>query len=112
MPQIKEPEKPDVVQAVPEMPEKTSEVDYISKMKEFQAINGDHVMVVKSKEEATEPDETEVSFVSVSIEGENLKIEKFNSESGELVLTGTINGMFYFTKKTGKKKKSIVEIFK
>lgn len=50
--------------------------------------------------------------LSVSIEGENLKIEKFNSESGELVLTGTINGMFYFTKKTGKKKKSIVEIFK
>ena len=81
MPQIKEPEKPDVVQAVPEMPEKTSEVDYISKMKEFQAINGDHVMVVKSKEETSEPDETEVSFVSAPRFGQTFE----NSSQVEFV---------------------------
>ena len=52
------------------------------------------------------------SDMSVSIEGENLKIERFNSENGELILTGTINGMFYFTKKTTKKKKSITDMFK
>ncbi|MBQ7226558.1 MAG: hypothetical protein IJX02_08190 [Clostridia bacterium] len=48
----------------------------------------------------------------VSIEGENLKIEKFNSENGELVLNGSINGMFYYAKKGEKKKKSIKEFFK
>lgn len=48
----------------------------------------------------------------VSIEGENLKIEKFNAETGDLVLNGTINGLFYFTHSNQKKKKSIVDIFK
>lgn len=48
----------------------------------------------------------------ISIEGENLKIEKFNSESGEFVLNGKINGIFYFTHSTQKKKKSIIDIFK
>ena len=48
----------------------------------------------------------------VSIEGENLKIEKFNSENGELVLNGSINGLFYYSKKPEKKKKSIMGIFK
>ena len=48
----------------------------------------------------------------ISIEGENLKIEKFNSETGELILNGKINGIFYFTQTTKKKKKSIVDIFK
>ncbi|MBO5375043.1 MAG: hypothetical protein J6A54_06330 [Clostridia bacterium] len=48
----------------------------------------------------------------VSVEGENLKIEKFNSESGELVLNGKINGIFYFTSSPQKKKKSIIDIFK
>ena len=48
----------------------------------------------------------------VSIEGENLKIEKFNSENGELVLNGSINGMFYHSKKIVKKKKGFVDIFK
>lgn len=48
----------------------------------------------------------------VSIEGENLKIERFNSENGELILNGSINGMFYYSKKTSKKKKSLSDIFK
>ena len=48
----------------------------------------------------------------ISIEGENLKIEKFDSESGEFILNGKINGIFYFTHSTQKKKKSIVDIFR
>ena len=48
----------------------------------------------------------------VSIEGENLKIEKFNSENGELVLNGSINGLFYYSKKAAKKKKNFTDIFK
>ena len=48
----------------------------------------------------------------VSIEGENLKIERFNSENGELILNGSINGLFYYSKKTTKKKKGIADIFK
>ncbi len=48
----------------------------------------------------------------ISIEGENLKIERFNAESGEFVLNGQINGIFYFTNTTQKKKKSIMDIFK
>lgn len=48
----------------------------------------------------------------VSIEGENLKIERFNSESGELVLNGLINGLFYYSKNPDKRKKSIMNIFK
>lgn len=48
----------------------------------------------------------------VSIEGENLKIEKFNSENGELILNGIINGLFYYSKKPEKRKKSIINMFK
>jgi sporulation protein YabP len=48
----------------------------------------------------------------MSIEGENLKIEKFNSENGELILNGSINGMFYYSKKNTKKKKTLGELFK
>ena len=48
----------------------------------------------------------------VSIEGENLKIERFNSENGELVLNGLITGMFYYNKKAEKRKKNIGSFFK
>lgn len=48
----------------------------------------------------------------VSIEGENLKIEKFNSENGELILNGSFNGMFYYEKKPTKKKRSFSDLFK
>ena len=54
----------------------------------------------------------QAELFGVSIEGENLKIEKFNSENGELVLNGSINGLFYYSKKPEKKKKSIMGIFK
>lgn len=54
----------------------------------------------------------QVEDLGVSIEGENLKIEKFNAESGEFVLNGTINGIFYFNHSPGKKKKSFADIFK
>ena len=54
-------------------------------------------------------DETEIIVLTsgsdVSIEGENLKIERFNSENGELVLNGTITGLFYYNKRGDKKKK-------
>ena len=32
-----------------------------------------------------------------SIEGETLKIERFNAQSGELIVNGKINGIYYFT---------------
>ena len=51
-------------------------------------------------------------FGDISVEGENLKIEKFNSENGELILNGSINGMFYYEKKPPKKKKSFSDLFK
>ena len=50
--------------------------------------------------------------VGISIEGENLKIEKFNAENGEFILNGTINGFFYFNHTPQKKKKFIGDIFK
>ncbi|MBR2471138.1 MAG: hypothetical protein IKB55_00500, partial [Clostridia bacterium] len=62
MPQIKEPEKPELPKNMPFVSEKTEEVDYLAKMKEFQANSADHMFVVKSKQEPTDPDETEVSF--------------------------------------------------
>ncbi len=54
----------------------------------------------------------QIGSLSMSIEGENLRIEKFNSESGELNLVGLINGLFYYSKKPEKKKKSITNLFK
>ena len=47
-----------------------------------------------------------------SIEGENLKIDRFNSQNGELIVNGTINGIFYYNKEPGKKKKGIGTLFK
>ena len=54
----------------------------------------------------------QVSNFGVTIEGEGLKIEKFNSENGELILNGQINGIFYFNKDISKKKKSLGGLFK
>lgn len=48
----------------------------------------------------------------ISIDGENLKIEKFDAESGDFILNGKINGFYYFTSSAQKKKKSIMSIFK
>ena len=83
-----------------------------------------HDVLIKSRQrmemtgisDVTSFDEAEIVVqtgnAGVSIEGENLKIEKFNSESGELVLNGIINGLFYYSKKPEKRKKSIVNLFK
>lgn len=38
----------------------------------------------------------------ISIEGKSLKIDSFDSATGELIVTGTLDGFFYF----GKKEKS------
>ena len=38
------------------------------------------------------------SFGGISIEGVELKIENFSVESGKLVVSGTVNGIFYFSK--------------
>ena len=48
----------------------------------------------------------------ISIEGENLKIEKFDSQSGVLTVNGKINGLYYYGTSPSKKKKSIKGIFK
>ena len=50
--------------------------------------------------------------VGISIEGENLKIERFDAENGELIVNGKINGLFYYTKEVSKKKKNIANFFK
>ena len=83
-----------------------------------------HDVLIKSRQrmemtgisDVTSFDEVEIVVqtgnTGVSIEGENLKIEKFNSENGELVLNGIINGLFYYSKKPEKRKKSIVNLFK
>ena len=49
---------------------------------------------------------------SVSIEGEKLKIERFDAEKGELVVNGLINGIFYFSKDMSKKRKGLTGFFK
>lgn len=54
----------------------------------------------------------QIKGYGVTIEGEELKIERFNSDSGELVLSGSINGIFYFQKDLTKKKKGLGSFFK
>jgi sporulation protein YabP len=54
----------------------------------------------------------QTSDSGISIDGENLKIEKFNAESGDFILNGKINGLYYFNSNHQKKKKSIMGIFK
>ena len=48
----------------------------------------------------------------ISIEGEELKIEKFDADIGDLIVNGKVNGIFYFVKDVNKKKKSFSNIFK
>lgn len=48
----------------------------------------------------------------ISIEGDGLKIERFDSENGELIVNGLISSIYYFAKESSKKKKSITNIFK
>lgn len=37
------------------------------------------------------------SMGGISVEGEGLKIETFSTTSGDLVITGKVNGIFYFS---------------
>lgn len=48
----------------------------------------------------------------ISIEGESLKIEKFDSASGELSVNGKIDGLLYYAQASPKKKRSFVGLFK
>ena len=54
----------------------------------------------------------QIGTQGASIEGEGLKIERFSAQSGELVVNGKINGIYYFNKEPIKKKKGIANIFK
>ena len=53
-----------------------------------------------------------IEGVDISIEGEGLKIEKFDSDSGILIVNGKLNGLFYYGNTCQKKKRSIVGLFK
>lgn len=53
----------------------------------------------------------QISGAGISIDGENLKIEKFDAENGLLVINGKINGIFYYNKDQ-KKKKGFMGIFR
>ena len=48
----------------------------------------------------------------ISIEGEGLKIEKFDASSGELTVNGKIYGLNYYGTAPEKKKKSFMGFFK
>ena len=48
----------------------------------------------------------------ISIEGQNLKIEKFDSSSGELAVNGKIDGVLYYAPTPQKKKRPLAGLFK
>ena len=91
-------------------------VDRLDELKHDVIIKGRKRMELTGADDVTSFDDKEivvqVSNFGVTIEGEGLKIEKFNSENGELILNGQINGIFYFNKDISKKKKSLGGLFK
>lgn len=48
----------------------------------------------------------------ISVEGAELKIERFDAETGMLSLTGRIDAVIYFSKAPSDKKKSMAKFFK
>ena len=48
----------------------------------------------------------------ISIEGDGLKIERFDASSGELTVNGKIYGLNYYGTAPDKKKKSFMGLFK
>ena len=46
----------------------------------------------------------ESSLGMIAIEGKNLKIESFSSESGDLYINGDFDGMYYFGKQNAGEK--------
>lgn len=85
-------------------------VDKIEELKHDVIIKGRKRMELTGASDVTSFDDKEIVVqignFGVTIEGDNLKIEKFNSENGELILNGLITGMFYFNKDLSKKKKT------
>lgn len=83
-----------------------------------------HDVVLKSRKmlemngvlDVTSFDEHEIVILTgtsgASIDGENMKIEKFNAQNGELIVTGKINGIFYYNKDPQKKKRGLASLFK
>jgi len=41
---------------------------------------------------------------SLSVEGENLKIESFSTDKGELIIEGKLDGVYYYGNDAGEKK--------
>ena len=82
-----------------------------------------HDVVIKSRKhlemsgvsDVTSYDEHEIIVQTngskASIDGDSLKIERFNAQVGELIVNGNINGIYYFAKEPIKKKKGIVSLF-
>ncbi len=46
------------------------------------------------------------SLGTLSVEGEEIRIDSFSSETGRLVVRGKIDGFFYYGDSDGKKKRS------
>ena len=51
--------------------------------------------------------EAECEGGCIAVEGNDLKIEEFSSENGNLRVVGKINGFFYFGHKTKNRKRSV-----
>lgn len=47
----------------------------------------------------------------ISIEGKDLKIDSFNSATGDLIINGTVDGFFYFGKSEKEKKGRLSKLF-
>jgi sporulation protein YabP len=89
-----------------------------------ESIEVKHNIIIKSRErtemtgilDVTSFDDgaivAQTAECGISIDGESLKIEKFNAETGDFILNGKINGLYYFNNNQQKKKKSIMGIFK
>ena len=78
--------------------------------------NLNHDLILRSRKrmemsgisEVSSFDEREIiaqaSNTGISIDGENLKIEKFDADNGELIISGLISGIFYYSKELKKKR--------
>lgn len=91
-------------------------IDNIKEIKHDAIIKSRKRLEMSGINDVSSFDETEILVHTegsgISIEGEGLKIERFDAENGELIVNGLINGIFYFVKEASKKKKSITNLFK
>ncbi len=51
--------------------------------------------------------EAEYAGGCISIEGEELKIDEFSSETGKLIVLGTVNGFLYYGRTPKKNKRGL-----